>query len=107
MRTNGPLWYRGLIQNTHPESTINKILARYGTTDKPVEKIICGHTRVNEVSSFYNGKVFCMDITNVRRNNIATGKSVGMMITPNGLWAVTTDGALVPFLIVEPPVNAN
>ena len=105
MRTNGPLWYRGLIDNTHQESVIDKILARYGTTNKSVEKIICGHTRVNEVSSFYNGKVFCTDVTNVRKNNITTGKSVGMMITPNDLWAVTADGVRVPFLIVEPPIN--
>ncbi|MCL2417323.1 MAG: metallophosphoesterase [Bacteroidales bacterium] len=103
MRTNGPLWYRGLIDNVHPESTIDKILARYGTTDRPIKKMITGHTRVNEVTSFYNGKIFCMDVTNVRRNNIATGKSVGMMVTPNDLWAVTADGVRVPFLIVEPP----
>jgi len=105
MRTNGPLWYRGLIDNTHPESTIDKILARYETPDRPIKKMITGHTRVNQVTSFYNGKVFCMDVTNVRRNNIATGKSVGMMVTPNDLWAVTADGVRVPFLIVEPPVN--
>jgi len=103
MRSNGPLWYRGLVQNVHPESMIDKILARYATESQPIKKMIVGHTRVNEVTSFYNGKVFCMDVTNVRRENVATGKSVGMMVTPNDLWAVSAGGVRVPFLIVEPP----
>ena len=98
MGSNGPFWYRGLVDNLLYESDVDEILARY-----EVSRMIMGHTRVNDVSSNYNGKVICLDISNVRMYNLTNGKSLGANTIPTDIWPVNVNGNAVPFVNVTPP----
>ena len=75
----GPTWYRGIVNQLITEEELDEILARFEVT-----QIIMGHTRVSEISSLYDGKAVALDISNDRMNNILTGKSLGLILTPNG-----------------------
>ncbi|MFW5752060.1 MAG: metallophosphoesterase [bacterium] len=59
---NGPLWYRGYINNnvgykTISSNELNKILDYYNN-----KLIIIGHTNVESISIFHEGKVIAVDV---------------------------------------------
>jgi hypothetical protein len=87
MRSNGPLWYRGMVLSNEylNETVVDEILERFG-----VRKIIVGHTILPEISSLFDGRVIATKV-NTRRN-LARGGSRGLMITPNDMWAVDNNG---------------
>jgi 3',5'-cyclic AMP phosphodiesterase CpdA len=92
MRTNGTLWYRGLVQPNEEvnDSVINAMLDRFG-----VKKIIVGHTMLDHVSQFFDGKVVDVNVNNKR--NMERGLSRGVIITPNDLWVVDDNGKRMDF----------
>lgn len=51
-----PFWYRGYVSQTIDESALNTILTHYEVT-----KIVVGHSIVDDVRYFYNGKVIAID----------------------------------------------
>ncbi len=58
----GPLWYRGLVKDYkyYPKATINEVnnLLEYYES----ERVVVGHTIVDEISTDYNGKVVRTDL---------------------------------------------
>ena len=51
-----PFWYRGYVNQTIDEAAVNTILTKYEVT-----KIVVGHSIVDDVRYFYNGKVIAID----------------------------------------------
>lgn len=77
-----PIWYRGLVTdykyyNKIEESELDKILAAYGA-----EKIVVGHTVVNDISTDFNGKVIRIDLKHGKEKN--SGLTMGLLID-NGI----------------------
>ncbi len=54
---DGVLWYRGWIEAPPKERMLNRILEQYG-----VNKMIVGHTPVNDIKVLYSGKMIAIDI---------------------------------------------
>ena len=80
MGGNGPLWYRGFIRNANDKKkneieTIEKALHYYD-----VIAFIVGHTEVDSISSYYNGRVIDVNIPK-RKLNIP---EQGLLITSEG-----------------------
>ncbi len=69
---DSPFWYRGYYNGLITEEIIDVILARFEVTT-----IITGHTMVEQVRSYFNGKVI-----NVNTDH-ASGNSEGLVITKN------------------------
>jgi hypothetical protein len=62
MGDEGPFWYRGYIEDNIQykritENELDKILDFYGVT-----KIFSGHTNVENISAFFDNKVFILDV---------------------------------------------
>ncbi len=62
MGSNGPHWYRGWVKGSdrYPEAqepALDRILKQYDA-----EKMVVGHSIVEDVSTFYNGKIICIDL---------------------------------------------
>lgn len=76
--SEGPLWYRGMVvqeEKYHPLSNVdlNKLMQIY-----EVRQIFVGHTIFPEVSSFYGGKVYGVNVKN--ESNRLKGRSRGVLI---------------------------
>jgi len=72
----GPIWYRGLVREekkSHPVSSdsLNLILKRYHAN-----RIIVGHTIMDEPSFFYNGKVVAVNVDNAKNKAAHKGRAV-------------------------------
>lgn len=74
-----PFWYRGYYQGGVSEEQINATLSKFG-----VSTIVTGHTVVEHVSSFYNGKVINIDTDH------AGGISEGLFIKHSKFYRVDT-----------------
>ncbi len=55
--SDGPLWYRGYVEEPIDQSQVDSVLSKFD-----IQKIVIGHTLVDEVSSLYNNKVFAVDV---------------------------------------------
>ncbi len=53
---SSPFWYRGYVQETIREDSLNLTLKLFD-----IDKIVVGHTIVDDVRYFYNGKVIAID----------------------------------------------
>ena len=95
MRTNGPLWYRGMVtpgaMNT---AIVDEILERFG-----VRKIVVGHTIFPEISSLFGGRVIATKVNT--RMNLQNRRSRGLMITPDDMWAVDNEGRRMNLMVVR------
>ena len=84
----GPFWYRGLVMDRlnytkiQPEE-LSKILKYYNA-----QKIIIGHTLVNEISTDYNGRVIRIDLHHGSKK--VSGKTKGLLIV-NGKEYIIDD----------------
>jgi hypothetical protein len=108
MTTAGPLWYRAMVDNTMSMSEVDEVLNAWKTpNNKRVEQVVTGHTRVNSGTSLYDGKVLCIDVSNVRRSNMTNGISVALYCTPSEIFPVTFDGQRTAFNVVAPPKPAS
>jgi hypothetical protein len=80
---NSPFWYRGYYQpdTLVTEEIINATLQHFG-----VKTIVTGHTIVNQVTPYYNGKVI-----NINTNH-AAGHSESLLIKNRRFYRVQGDG---------------
>lgn len=78
-----PFWYRGYIDQTIPESDLDNTLNSFS-----VNKIIVGHTIVDDVRYFYNGKVIGIDTDH------AEGDTEGLLIENGTEYRVDKAGLL-------------
>lgn len=80
---HSPFWYRGyyLAGNTISEELIDATLEQFG-----VKTIVTGHTVVDQVMPFFNGKVINIDTDH------AAGKSEGLLIRKDRFYRVQTKG---------------
>ena len=92
MGSTGTLWYRGLINRDENmnATVLNGILERFG-----VQKIIVGHTMLEDVSEFFDGKVINVNVNN--KKNMERGASRGILIGPDGIWAIDGSGNRLDF----------
>ena len=92
MRTDGPLWYRGMIQANEEinDAVVDEILEHFG-----VKRIIVGHTMLREVSEYFGGRVIDVNVDNKRNMERATSR--GIMITPDDIWVMDGNGKRLAF----------
>ncbi|WP_295122947.1 metallophosphoesterase [uncultured Chitinophaga sp.] len=81
---SSPFWYRGF----YSPSDENKIIANLELALKSfnVHQIITGHTIVEEITAFHNGRLFNTD------THHAKGLSEGLLITDNIFYRVSGNG---------------
>lgn len=91
---SGPLWYRGYFEE-HDEYSkakqkdIDEICNYYA-----VNKIIVGHTIVDEIKTHYKGKVIGIDVS--RHSDIKKNKPSGLLIENNKFFALDELGRKFP-----------
>jgi len=79
----GPLWYRGYYRGLlASQAQVDSTLKLFG-----VERIITGHTPVEQIRSFYKGKVFNVDVPH------AKGGSEGLLIEDNKFYRLGLHGS--------------
>ena len=76
-----PFWYRGYVQQTISEDSLNLTLKIFD-----VNKIVVGHTIVDDVKYFYNGKVIAIDTDH------AAGDTEGLLIENGTEYRVDKTG---------------
>jgi len=76
-----PFWYRGYYTATANEELIDATLKYFN-----VKSIVTGHTVVDKVSSFFNGKLINVDTDH------AAGKSEALLIKKNRFYRIDKDG---------------
>lgn len=76
-----PFWYRGYYNGSMTEDALNETLSHYG-----VNTIITGHTIVDNVSTWFNGKVINIDTDH------AAGKSEALLIKGRRFFKVDSLG---------------
>jgi hypothetical protein len=74
----GVFWYRDMARNIADKGDVAGALAKFG-----VERIVIGHTLVNDVMAYYRGKVVCIDL--LHEENIRMGFMKTLYIE-NGLF---------------------
>lgn len=92
--SNGPLWYRGLVTSADDharlgEDVIDAILKFYD-----VDRIVVGHTIVNQVTADYNGKVIRTDVVHGPRKYSPTSQA--LMIEGSSVYRINTRGERSP-----------
>jgi len=95
----GVLWHREIINNELFQYQVDEIRNTFG-----VDYMMFGHTRVNQMTSFYDGTVFGTDISNVRWPNLTNNLSMAIMVTPDSIWAVNRHGEWRDFAVIHPPI---
>lgn len=76
-----PFWYRGYYIGTALEEQIDSALRHFG-----VKTIVTGHTVLNQVTTFFNGKVI-----NINTDH-ASGNSQGLLISKDRFYRLTVVG---------------
>lgn len=74
--TNGPVWYRGLVDATKDqaitkEEDLDLILAHFNA-----ERIIVGHTIFDDITTFFNQKVIAINVNNLKNKNNNKGRGI-------------------------------
>lgn len=87
---NGPLWYRGLASDDEKylplqSDDLDKILKYYN-----VNRIIVGHTEVDEIDWRYNGRVIAVNVSH--RKNFVSNRSAGLLIEGDKYYSVNYTG---------------
>ncbi len=78
---DSPFWYRGYVNQTMDEDTLDLIMARY-----EVKRIVVGHSLVKDVSYLYNRKVIAIDTKH------ADGDSEGLLVESDTEYRVDSTG---------------
>lgn len=76
-----PFWYRGYYQGTASEEQVDATLQHF-----KVKRIVTGHTVMDEVTSFFNGKVVNVDTDH------AGGNSQSLLITKKSWYRINNEG---------------
>lgn len=88
--SSGPLWYRGLVSDSERHSPLkfddlNKVLSFYN-----VDRIIVGHTEVEEIDWRYNGQVIAVNVRHYR--NFEKNRTAGLLIEGSNYFTVNYTG---------------
>lgn len=78
---SSPFWYRGYYQESATEELVDATLKHFG-----VKTIVTGHTVVEHVSSYYNGKIINIDTDH------AAGNSEALLIKGHRFYKVDSTG---------------
>lgn len=94
MGPTGPLWYRGLVEDYEGEDKLesrelNRILNGFGAA-----RVVIGHTRVEEVSTDYNGRVIRIDAQHSTSQGSA--QTQGLLIENGRPFRVDAAGGKAP-----------
>jgi hypothetical protein len=79
-----PFWYRGYYKGTANEAQVDETLAHFG-----VRTIVTGHTIVNSIGTYFDGKV-----VNINTNH-AVGNSEALLIKGHHFYKVNSEGKRV------------
>lgn len=91
MNRYGPFWYRGIVEDYREhyekvsESFIDKVLDHFG-----VDRMVIGHTMVEDVSTDFNGKVIRCDVEH--GTSLGSGDTRGLLIEGDKLFKVNDKG---------------
>lgn len=90
---NGPIWYRGLSRddekyNPISSEDLDSVLKYYDA-----DRIIVGHTEVDEVEWRYNGRVIAVNVRHHKNYN--DNRTAGLLIEGNKFHAVNYTGDIV------------
>ncbi len=91
---DGPLWYRGLVVDTEkspglPSDDLDRVLNYY-----QVQRILVGHTEVDEVDWRYDGRVVAVNVRHYK--NYTKDATAGLLIEGDKFYAVTYSGKRLP-----------
>ena len=94
IKMDSPLWYRGYFQDwadykKATQSEVDAVCKYY-----EVNKIIVGHTIVDEIKTHYNGKVLGIDVQ--RNHDNKKQKPSALLIENNNFYAVDELGKKIP-----------
>jgi len=78
---DSPFWYRGYYQQLAKEEQIEATLKHFG-----VSTIVTGHTVVDKITPFFNGKVINVDTDH------AAGNSEALLIVRHRFYRIDNDG---------------
>lgn len=78
--SSGPLWYRGIVNETETKNDIKKTLSSYNSS-----KMILGHTIVDTIKYLYDKKVIAIDL--VHQENSDKGAMYALWFE-NGLFYI-------------------
>jgi hypothetical protein len=87
----GPHWYRGLVRNEVAEHEMQAIMGWAKAT-----QIIVGHTLVNEITTFYDGRVVAIDL--MHETNALEGLAEALWIDKHGVMVINHEGRKRPLL---------
>jgi len=81
--SDGPLWYRGLVEDPISQPILENVLTYYNA-----QKVVIGHTVVNDISSLFNQRVYAIDMKR-------TGNSGSALLIEGGdhYYTINTAGA--------------
>ena len=90
--SEGPIWYRGLVRDKEkyhpcPSDTLSLLMNRLG-----IEKIVVGHTKNNDISEFYDGKIIGVNVEN--EENLADKKGLGILIKGEQIFVIGENGVI-------------
>ncbi|MEE9371646.1 MAG: metallophosphoesterase [Saprospiraceae bacterium] len=86
MSSNGPLWYRGHVNQSLDLSELSKILNYYR-----VEHIIIGHSVVDKVKSLYNKAIYAIDVRRKKNDEYEA-----LLIENGQFFRITSKGVKQP-----------
>jgi hypothetical protein len=78
---DSPFWYRGYAMGDATLQQVNSTLLKFN-----VSYIITGHTTMEQITTFFNGKVIDLDTPH------AAGISEGVLIEKGGIYRVDKEG---------------
>lgn len=85
----GPVWYRGMVgydgHEPLKESTLELLLERYG-----VDRVVVGHTVMNDVSAFYSQRVIAINVDNQSNFDRKAGR--GILVEGSKIWVINDKG---------------
>jgi hypothetical protein len=84
--SNGPLWYRGYLRGSNhysqaKEENIEQLLEKYD-----VNRIVFAHTKVEQITPLYNGKLIGIDV------NLTKENAEALFIDQSNLYRVNANG---------------
>lgn len=81
----GPFWYRGLVNGELTQEEVNSIML-YANA----EKIIVGHTIVENITAFYENKILAIDLDHAE--NIKENKMYALWIEDGRFYIIDNNG---------------
>lgn len=84
--SESPIWYRGISKEEETQEDVNRTLSRF-----KANKMIVGHTIVDNIKYLYNERVVDIDLEHKR--NSENGKMYGLWIEGDNFYVVDNNGS--------------